>query len=132
MKKLIAAIVIVATVLAVVVYGGTRLPDGVQPIAWNAEACGHCHMLIGDPAYAAQVITDDGSVISFDDPGCAAAYIRKHRARIHRAWFHDGRGDGWIALDDVGFQRVAHSPMGSNVIAVPKATPGAMGMEDVR
>lgn len=132
MKKLVIALVVVATALAVVVHGGTRLPDEVQPIAWNAEACGHCHMLIGDPAYAAQVITDDGTVVSFDDPGCAAAYIRKHRGKIHRAWFHDGHGKRWLALDEVGFTRVAHSPMGSNVVAVPKTTPGALTLEDVR
>jgi copper chaperone NosL len=132
MKKLFVAIAVVATALAIVVYGGTRLPDGVQPIAWNAEACGHCQMLIGDPAFAAQAILDDGTVVSFDDPGCAAAYIRKHRARLHRAWFHDGRTDAWIALEDVGFERVAHSPMGSNVIAVPKTTPGALTLEDIR
>lgn len=132
MKKLLLALALVAAALALVVRGGTRIPDDVQPIAWNAEPCGHCRMLIGDPAYAAQVITDDGQVLSFDDPGCAAQYIRSHRERIHRAWFHAGRGDGWIPLADVGFVRVAASPMGSNVIAVTKATPGALALEDVR
>lgn len=128
MKKLVVAIVVLGTILAVVVYGGTRLPDRPQPIAWNHEACAHCRMLIGDPTFAAQVITDDGDVLSFDDPGCAAAYLRTHH--VHHAWFH-GR-DGWLARDAVGFVRVAHSPMGSNVIAVPKATPGALALEDVR
>jgi copper chaperone NosL len=131
MKKLLIASVLV-TLVVLVVRGGTRIPDDVQPIAWNAEACAHCQMLIGDPAFAAQVITDDGSVLSFDDPGCAARYIREHRGHIHRAWFHAGRGDGWIALADVAFVKVATSPMGSGVIAVPKSTPGALGLEDVR
>jgi copper chaperone NosL len=132
MKKWILALVVIACAVALVVRGGTQLPDSVQPVAWNAEACAHCHMLIGDPAYAAQVISVDGEVLSFDDPGCAAAYIRKHRSRIHRAWFHAGRGDTWIPLADVGFVRVAHSPMGSNVMAVPRTTPGALALEDVR
>ena len=132
MKKLILALAIVAGALAFVVHGGTRVPDEVQPIAWNVEPCAHCHMLIGDPAYAAQVITDDGRVHSFDDPGCAARYIEKHRARVHRAWFHGGRGDGWIPLAEVGFVKVATSPMGSNVIAVLRSTPGALALEDVR
>ncbi len=131
MKKLIAALVILASVVAFIVHGGTRLPDTVQPIAWNAEACAHCHMLIGDPAFAAQVITDGGEVLSFDDPGCALRYIREHRGRIHRAWFHAGRGDAWLALADVGFVPVATSPMGSNLLAVVKTTPGAMRWEDV-
>jgi copper chaperone NosL len=132
MKKLIVALAVVALAVALVIRGGTELPDTVQPVAWNAEACAHCHMLIGDPAFAAQVIDVDGKVLSFDDPGCAASYIRKHRDRIHRAWFHAGQGDGWIALADVGFARVAHSPMGSNVMAVPKTTAGALALEDVR
>jgi copper chaperone NosL len=132
MKKTVVAIIIVVTALVLVVRGGTRVPDEVQPIAWNAEACAHCHMLIGDPAFAAQVITKDGSVLSFDDPGCAARYIREHRGQIHRAWFHAGRGDSWIALEDVGFVKVATSPMGSNVIAVAKTTPGALRLEDLQ
>jgi hypothetical protein len=78
------------------------------------------------------VITEDGTVLSFDDPGCAARYIREHRGHIHRAWFHAGRGDGWIALADVGFVKVATSPMGSSVIAVAKATPGALHLEDLQ
>jgi hypothetical protein len=88
-------------------------------------------MLIGDPAYAAQVITDAGDVLSFDDPGCAARYIRAHRAHIHRAWFHAGRGDAWISLDQVGFLAAPTSPMGSGMLAVVKTTPGARGLEDV-
>lgn len=132
MLKLLAPFVVVATAVMLFVRSGAQPPDDVQPIAWNAEACAHCHMLIGDPAFAAQVITDDGSVLSFDDPGCAARYIRAHRGRIHRAWFHAGRGDRWIALADVGFLRVTTSPMGSGVIAVPNTTAGALTLEDVR
>jgi len=131
MKKLVLALVLLAGALAVVVHGGTRIPNDVQPIAWNAEACAHCRMLIGDPAFAAQVITKDGSVLSFDDPGCAAQYIRGNRPHIHRAWFHAGRGDAWIPLDEVGFVKVATSPMGSNVIAVPRTTEGALALEDL-
>lgn len=132
MKKLIVVLVLIAAAVAAVVHGGTRVPDDVQPIAWNAEPCAHCQMLIGDPAYAAQVITTDGTVSSFDDPGCAARFIAQHHDRIHRAWFHDGRGDGWIPLAEVGFIEVPSSPMGSNVIAVPRSTPGALALEDLR
>jgi len=128
-KKLTFALVVVACAVALVVRGGTQLPDTVQPIAWNTEACAHCHMLIGDPAFAAQVVTVNGEVLSFDDPGCAATYIKKHRAHVHRAWFH--AGEHWLPLDEVRFARVAHSPMGSNVIAVVKSTPGSLALEDL-
>jgi copper chaperone NosL len=132
MKKLVLAIALLAAIVALVVRGGTRIPDEVQPIAWNAESCAHCRMLIGDPAFAAQVITADGTVRSFDDPGCAARFIREQRDHVHRAWFHAGTGDTWIPLAEVGFAPVATSPMGSNVIAVPRTTPGALALEDVR
>jgi copper chaperone NosL len=132
MKKLLVVLALLAGVLVLVVRDGTRVPDTVQPIAWNAEACAHCRMLIGDPAHAAQVITKDGDVLSFDDPGCAARYLREHGPRVHRAWFHAGHGDSWIPLADVGFVPAAASPMGSNVIAVPKTTPGALALEDLR
>ena len=132
MKQLVLAVALIAAMVALVVRDGTRIPDDVQPIAWNAEPCAHCRMLIGDPAYAAQVITTDGTVRSFDDPGCAARFIREQRDNVHRAWFHAGTGDGWIPLAEVGFVPVATSPMGSNVIAVPRTTPGALALEDVR
>ncbi len=130
--KLVLAIALLAAIVAFVVRDGTRIPDDIQPIAWNAEPCAHCRMLIGDPAFAAQVITTDGTVRSFDDPGCAARFIRDQRDRVHRAWFHAGTGDTWIPLAEVGFAPVATSPMGSNVIAVPRTTPGALALEDVR
>lgn len=132
MKKLALAIVALATAAALIVRCGTQLPDEPQPIAWSSEVCGHCQMLIGDPAFAAQVITDDGTVVSFDDPGCAARYLRDHEGHVHRAWFHEGRGDRWIPVDEVGFVRVPASPMGSGMMAVPKSTPGALTLEDVK
>ncbi|HEU4614397.1 MAG TPA: hypothetical protein VFS15_20015 [Kofleriaceae bacterium] len=132
MKKLLVVLALLAGVLVLVVRDGTRVPDTVQPIAWNVEACAHCRMLIGDPAHAAQIITEDGDVLSFDDPGCAARYLREHAPHVHRAWFHAGHGDSWIPLADVGFIPATSSPMGSNVIAVPKTTPGALALEDLR
>jgi copper chaperone NosL len=131
-KKLVFAIVAIAAAVLLIVRCGTRVPDEVQPIAWNEEACGHCHMLIGDPAFAAQVISDDGEVVSFDDPGCAARYLRSHAGHVHRAWFHEGRGERWLSIEDVAFVRVPASPMGSNVMAVPKPTPGSIALEELR
>ena len=99
--KLVLAIALLAAIVAFVVRDGTRIPDDIQPIAWNAEPRAHCRMLIGDPAFAAQVITTDGTVRSFDDPGCAARFIRDQRDRVHRAWFHAGTGDTWIPPSDL-------------------------------
>lgn len=129
MKKAMIGLAAIVLVVAALVRCGTRLPDSVQPIAWSSEACAHCHMLIGDPAFAAQVITTDGDVLSFDDPGCAARYLRQHRGKVHRVWFHDARGQRWLTERDVGFVRVAASPMGYGLMAVPKATADAVTLE---
>ncbi len=118
-----------ALVLLLVV--ACSLPSSPQPIAWNKEPCAHCHMLIGDPAYAAQIITDDGTVLSFDDPDCAHRYIVEHHPAIHRAWFHAGHGNEWIPLADVAFVRVTTSPMGSGLAAVHRGTPGAIAFGDL-
>src|SRR6185436_17764415 len=50
------------------------IPDAPTAIAYDREACAHCHMLIGDPRYAAQLVTEAGDVLDFDDPGCALRY----------------------------------------------------------
>lgn len=131
MKKL-AFVLFAASVCVATVRCGAGLPDDVQPIAWNAETCAHCHMLIGDPAFAAQVVTDEGDVLSFDDPGCAARYLRQNRGHVHRAWFHHGQSDRWLTAADARFVHVPASPMGSGLMAVEASTPGATSLEDVR
>lgn len=121
----------VAAVIAIV-HGGHTVPDEVQPIAWNRQACAHCRMLIGDPHHAAQLVTDDGDVWSFDDPGCALRYIAEHHSRVHRSWFHDSRGDRWLGVDDVGFLTGGSTPMGSGLLAVERGTPGAIDLAAAR
>ena len=93
------------------------VPDAPTQIAYDREACAHCHMLIGDPRYAAQLVTDDGDVLDFDDPGCALAYLAEVHPRVHRLWFRDASGDRWIAAADVRFVRGADTPMGSGFAA---------------
>lgn len=120
-----------ARVLLLAMLLACSLPDSPQPIAWNKEPCAHCHMLIGDPAYAAQIITKDGTVLSFDDPDCAARYIAEHHPAIHRAWFRAGRGNEWIPIGDVAFIHAPTSPMGSGLAAVHRGTPGAIALGDL-
>jgi len=121
--KLVMLGVLAALVIAVVaiVRGGTAIPDEVQPIAWHHQACAHCGMLVAEPAHAAQLITADGDVLSYDDPGCALRHLAERRPSIHRLWFHHGTEDRWLAADQVGFRTGATTPMGSGLIAVDRA-----------
>lgn len=131
--KLIALAVLaaIAAVVIVVVRGSGRLPDQPVPVAWDRETCGHCHMHIGEPRFAAQLVTADGEVVNFDDVGCALRYLDEKQPRVHRLWFH-GEGDRWIAGDQVGFVTTASTPMGSGLLAVEVGTPGARTLEEVR
>ena len=105
------------------------IPDAPSAIAYDREACAHCHMLIGDPRYAVQLVTDDGDVLDFDDPGCALGYLAEVHPRVHRLWFRDAGRDRWIAAADVWFARGAATPMGSGLAAGDATLPGGIDLD---
>ena len=132
MKIFLAALVALLVAAAIwFVHTSGRVPDDPQPIAWDRETCAHCHMHIGDPRHAAQLVTDDGTVESFDDPGCAMQWIEQHHPKLHRLWFH-GEGDRWIPADQAGFVQTGETPMASGLLAVDAATPGARPYAEVQ
>jgi len=106
-------------------------PDAPVAIVWDREACAHCRMAIGEPRYAAQLVTTDAQVASFDDVGCLFRYLDERKPTVHRLWFH-GEGDAWVAAAEVAFADGHTTPMGSGLAAVPASTPGAHPLEAVR
>jgi len=82
LAALALALAVIAGVV-LVVRGAQQLPGEVQPIEWHRQACAHCQMLIGEPAHAAQLITSEGEVLGFDDPGCAMRYLDERRPTVH-------------------------------------------------
>jgi copper chaperone NosL len=124
------ALVVALVALAVARSGG--VPDGPQPVVWNREPCGHCRMLVGEPGFAAQLITSDGTVVAFDDPGCLLRFLDERRPAVHRLWFHRHDGDGWLGPDEVAFRREAQTPMGYGLAAVERGAPGALDLEAAR
>jgi copper chaperone NosL len=118
--------------IALVVHRAGRLPDGPEPVAWNAAPCAHCHMLVGDPDFAAQLISATGEVLDFDDAGCLLRYLADHHPAIHRLWFHRHGGEGWLSADAVGFVGGAATPMGFGLIAVERGAPGALTLDEAR
>jgi hypothetical protein len=89
-------------------------------------------MLIGDPRHAAQLITDDGEVRSFDDPGCALAYLEDHHPTVHWLWFHHATTARWIPADEVAFTTGGTTPMGSGLLAVERGAAGAIELTAAR
>jgi len=125
-RKLLLGLVVAGAACAAVmaVYASERIPDAPEPIVWDREACAHCHMHVGDPAFAAQAIDSDGRVYNFDDPGCLLAW--RGTRQLARIWFHHKNEDRWLPLDAAGFVTVNGSPMGSNLGAVDATVPGAL------
>ena len=106
--------------------------EGPQPIVWDREPCAHCHMLISDPAFAAQLQSEDGVVESFDDPGCLLARLAARPVKIRALWFHHVREDRWIRGDAVGFVPAARTPMDYGLGAVDAGEPGALTLDQAK
>jgi copper chaperone NosL len=111
-------------ILAPLWLAGCGPSDGPRPIVWNKEACAHCHMLIGDPHFAAQIQTADGAVYDFDDPGCLLLFRASHpEIDVRATWYHHVREDRWIPGERVAFVRSpAPTPMGYGLGAVERGT----------
>ena len=124
----IAMLLALAAGGVLVVRGSQQLHGEVQPIVWHRQACAHCQMLIGEPAHAAQLITAEGEVLAFDDPGCALRYLEERRPTLHRMWFHHGAEDRWLTSEDVAFTTGGTTPMGFGLVAIERGTPGAIDL----
>lgn len=46
----------------------------VRPIPYGTEPCAHCHMVISDRRFAAELVSQKGRAWFFDDPTCLAAF----------------------------------------------------------
>lgn len=100
-----------------------------RPVGWNCDLCAHCGMVVGDRHFAAQLETADGETLNFDDPGCLMAWVAGKRSTPRALYFRPFHGDGWLALDQVAFLPVAHSPAGFALAAVHRGTPGSIRWE---
>jgi copper chaperone NosL len=135
LRKVLTAAAIVgalALLVAGVIARLQRLPTEPVPIAWDREACAHCHMLIGNPAFAGQIQTTDGRVLDFDDPGCLMAYEVEQHPDEHAVWLHEVYGERWLPIGRVAFVPVPSSPMGYDLGAVEVGTPGAISLDEAR
>ena len=124
-------VAVVAAVVLVVRGGAPSASDRPVPVVWNRESCAHCRMAIGDPSYAAQLITTDGTVANFDDVGCLLRYLDERHPTVHRLWFHHPSDDRWLGADEVGFAQGATTPMGFGLTATERR-PGLLDLAGAR
>jgi hypothetical protein len=128
----LGVVAILVTAIVLVVRSASSVPDEVQAIEWHKQPCAHCQMLVGEPAHAAQLITSQGDVLAFDDPGCALRYLDERRPQVHRLWFHHHAADRWLAADRVAFRTGGVTPMASGLLAVELGSPGALDLAAAR
>ncbi|GAB4158165.1 MAG: hypothetical protein Fur0037_25780 [Planctomycetota bacterium] len=117
--------------LLYVLGAGRTAGDGPWEPLWNKTTCAYCSMHVGEPAYAAELLTRSGEALLFDDPGCLFAYLES-REEPAGMWFHALQGEGWIAADRVAFVRVPVSPMGFGLGAVARGYPDSLGLDEAR
>ena len=101
-----------------------------RAIGYGRESCGHCHMTIADPRFAAELVTRTGKTYVFDDVGCLAAFVREGTvpaAQVHGLWVSDylepdslldARQAVYLQTDSLA------TPMGSHLAAL-RASPAA-------
>ena len=131
-KVALLLIAVVAIAYVFVRYNRVTLPEGPVPIVWDSEVCTECKMHVGDPRFAAQLQTDRGEVLNFDDPGCLFDYLQSHELAVHALYFRNHSGDEWLGEAEVGFVEVGDSPMGYGLAAVPVETPEARSFDWAR
>jgi hypothetical protein len=100
--------------------------EGPRPVAWGEAVCAHCRMLVSDPRYAAQIVTADGEVLNFDDPGCLLRHLDDTRPHDASVYFHHSREDRWLKAPAVAFARGDDTPMGFGLRAVDPGSAGAI------
>ena len=106
------------------------LPDGPEPVAWDLAACAHCRMHVGEPRFAAQLQTQDGQVLYFDDPGCLLRYEAEREPDVHAIWFRHFEEERWVPKDAVAFVQTSPTPMGYDIAAVERGAQGALSYAD--
>lgn len=125
----LAALVVTAVVL--VIRGGSQVPDEPVPVAWDQQTCAHCRMAVGQPGFAAELVTAEGDLYIFDDPGCLLRYLDERAPRVHRMWFHHPTEERWLDEAQVGFRVTDASPMGWGLAAAERA-PGTLDLAAAR
>ncbi len=126
-------LVVGALILSVVAFSNGGVTDGPKPVVWDKSPCAFCAMHVGEPRFAAQLTTKDGTTHFYDDPGCLFLHHRDLTAKdtaIHERWFHQLDGDGWLKASEVAFQRCKNTPMNYGFGAVPLGSPSAVQLQD--
>ena len=104
-------------------------------IHFGSDECAHCKMMITDPQFASQIVTDKGKAIKFDAIECMAVYQRNHSDELKNAklWVSNYNDPGnWLLAPNARFVKseVVKSPMGEALLAFPSQETAQKHLQD--
>jgi copper chaperone NosL len=87
------------------------------------DACAMCRMAVSDPAFASEIIAEDGEALKFDDLRCMENYRREHATMKVKAIFVKDYGTkAWLPFEKSVIVRTSiETPMGSGKVAAANA-----------
>jgi hypothetical protein len=85
-------------------------------------------MIVGDPRFAAQLLTKDGERKEFDDAACAFKFILTNHPSLVHVWFRDATAsdERWLDEASAVFVPTRGAPMDGGWSAAPIGTPGGV------
>jgi copper chaperone NosL len=85
------------------------------------DACSFCKMAIVETRYAAEILTDDGEPLPFDDLACLASYLKEKGTGLSVGAFFvmDFSSRTWVRAEQAHFVRSPRfkTPMNSGIVA---------------
>lgn len=95
--------------------------EGPQPVILNKESCTYCKMLIADPRFVTQFITQKGRCYKFDDAGCMKNFLHENKDfAVKQIYFADYLPPhSFVAKEKSNFiySENLQSPMNGNIAA---------------
>ena len=97
-------------------------PAELRPVELVPEdMCAHCRMAVSEKRYAAQLITEDGEALKFDDLVCLANHLRGRgdQGAVAGRFAVDFDSREWVKAEEAYYVRAAafKTPMGGGVVA---------------
>ena len=100
-------------------------------ITLDRDTCVHCHMIISDERFAAELIDDHFNVYKFDDFGCALDWAETNpNIKIEKYYIKNFERPEWLdAKTSFWIKAQASTPMNYGYIAIPTRTKESITFE---
>lgn len=106
------------TVGLLIVAGCGRATLAPVPLT-PADVCSYCKMAISETQYAAEILTEDGEPLPFDDLACLALYLKERPVNVGAIFVMDYSSRTWVKAEEAYFLRSPRfkTPMSGGIAA---------------